>query len=179
MHVFIIILEILLGLVVLLLIIAAFSKKDFFCEQEIQINQPKQQVFNYIRLLKNQDNFSKWGGMDPNMKKTYSGEDGTVGFISAWESNNKNVGQGEQEILNIIEGERIDFKIRFIKPFKSFADAYMITEAINENACRIKWGFESRFNYPMNLMLLFMDMNKMIGKDFLTGLTNLKNILEK
>ncbi|MCX6230328.1 MAG: SRPBCC family protein [Bacteroidetes bacterium] len=179
MNILIIILSILFGLILLLLIIAAFTKKDFNCEKEIQINQPKQKVFDYIRLLKNQDNFSKWASMDPNMKKTYSGEDGTIGFISAWESNNKNVGQGEQEIINIIEGLRIDFKIRFIKPFKSFADSYMITEELDSNQCRVKWGFESRFNYPMNLMLLFSDMDKMIGKDFLTGLTNLKNILEK
>jgi hypothetical protein len=178
MNIFMMILEILLGIIVLLLVIGIFTKKDFSCEKDILINKSKQQVFDYIRLLKNQDNFSKWAGMDPNMKKTYSGEDGTTGFISAWESNNKNVGQGEQEIINIIEGERIDYKIRFIKPFKSFADAYMITEAVNENECRVIWGFESRFNYPMNLMLLLADMNKMVGKDFSTGLNNLKNIME-
>jgi hypothetical protein len=33
--------------------------------------------------------------------------------------------------------------------------------------------------YPFNLMLLFMNMDKMIGDDLSTGLTNLKTLLEK
>ena len=48
----------------------------------------------------------------------FTGTDGTVGFISAWESDIKNVGSGEQEILNIVEGERLGYEIRFLKPFK-------------------------------------------------------------
>ena len=31
----------------------------------ITINQPKKTVFDYIRMLKNQDNFSVWAKMDP------------------------------------------------------------------------------------------------------------------
>jgi len=33
--------------------------------------------------------------------------------------------------------------------------------------------------YPMNLMLLFTDMEGMLGKDLSAGLGNLKAILEK
>jgi hypothetical protein len=33
--------------------------------------------------------------------------------------------------------------------------------------------------YPMNLMLLFFNMDEMLGKDLNTGLTDLKTILEK
>lgn len=34
-------------------------------------------------------------------------------------------------------------------------------------------------NYPMNIMLLFMDMEKMLGGELYTGLQNLKRELEK
>jgi hypothetical protein len=33
--------------------------------------------------------------------------------------------------------------------------------------------------YPMNLMLLFMNMEKMVGGDLDKGLQNLKSVLEK
>jgi hypothetical protein len=33
--------------------------------------------------------------------------------------------------------------------------------------------------YPFNLMRLFMDMEKAVGDDFSTGLSNLKTVLEK
>src|SRR5688572_26346634 len=80
------------------LLVAVFVKKDYAVEREITINKPKQQVFDYIKYLKNQDNYSKWNMMDPGMTKSYRGTDGTVGFVAAWDSQKEDVGAGEQEI---------------------------------------------------------------------------------
>jgi hypothetical protein len=91
------------------------------------------EVFDYVRLLNNQDNFSKWATMDPAMKKSFSGTDGTVGFVSAWESKKKDVGKGEQEIIKITEGQRIDYELRFKEPFEATDLAYITTEPISEN----------------------------------------------
>lgn len=173
--------KILIAIVILIsiaLITALFVKKDYAVEREITINKPRQEVFDYIKYLKNQDHYSKWAMMDPEMKKTYHGTDGTVGFVSAWESNNKEVGTGEQEIKKITEGEQIDFELRFFKPFESTEAAYMKTEAVLENQTLVKWGFNGHMNYPMNLFLLFMDFDKMIGGDLETGLSRLKIELE-
>lgn len=161
------------------LVVALFVKKDYVVEREIIINKPKAEVFEYIKFLKNQDNYSKWNMMDPDMKKTYQGTDGTIGFISAWESKMENVGAGEQEIVNMIDGERIDMKLRFKVPFESQNDAYMITEDMSNNQTKVKWGFKGAFPYPFNLMGLFMDMEKAVGGDLEVGLQNLKNLLEK
>ena len=161
------------------LIIALFVNKNYAVERQISINQPKEQVFTYIKHLKNQDNFSKWATMDPNMQKSYRGTDGTVGFVSAWDSKNDEVGTGEQEIKKITEGERVDFELRFIKPFESTERAYMTTESTTATQTTVKWGFDGHMEYPMNLMLVFMDFEKMIGDDLQTGLSKLKSELEK
>ncbi|HEY3371698.1 MAG TPA: SRPBCC family protein [Prolixibacteraceae bacterium] len=158
-------------------IVALFVKKTYSVEREIMIARPSHVVFNYLKYLKNQDKFSKWASMDPKMKKEYRGIDGTVGFVSAWESQNKNVGKGEQEIKKINEGKRIDYELRFIKPFNSVAKAYMTCDQMSKNETIVNWGFDSKMNYPMNLMLLF-NMEKMIGNDLSTGLVTLKNQLE-
>jgi hypothetical protein len=179
MNILIIILAVLAAIVAVLLVVALFVKKEYSVECEIVISQPKPKVFNYIKSLRNQDNFSKWATMDPNMKKEYRGTDGTVGFVSAWESENKKVGKGEQEITRIAEGQRIDLNIHFIKPFEGRAKAYMTTESKGENQTLVKWGISSSMKYPMNIMLLFMNMEKMIGNDLDTGLSNLKNNMEK
>lgn len=168
-----------IGIIVLLLIIALFVKKEYGVEREITINKPKQEVFDYLKMLKNQDNFSVWAKRDPNMKKEYRGTDGTVGFVSAWDSENKHVGKGEQEIKNITEGERLDFELRFLKPFEATDNAFMTTEALSDNQTKVKWGFNGKMAYPMNLMLLFMNMDEMLGKDLQEGLNNLKAILEQ
>ena len=161
------------------LLIALFSKKDYKVEKEIIINKPKAEVFNYVKYLKNQDNYSKWASMDPNMRKSYRGTDGTVGFVSAWDSDKDDVGKGEQEIKGMKDGERIDYEIRFLEPFASTSNAYMTTEAVSDNQTKVKWGFSGHMSYPMNFMMVMMDMEKAVGDDFMTGLTNLKEILEK
>jgi hypothetical protein len=161
-----------------LLIAALFINKNYSVEREIIINKPKQEVFDYIKFLKNQNNFSKWASMDPSMKTEFRGTDGTAGFVSAWESEARHVGKGEQEILNIKEGKRIDYEIRFTEPMSSVSPAYMITDSISANQTLVIWGFGGKMNYPMNIMLVFMNMDKVIGSDFEIGLGNLKDILE-
>ena len=136
-------------------------------------------MFDYVKYLKNQDNYSKWATMDPNMKKTYTGTDGTVGFVSAWESEVKNVGVGEQEIKVIKEGEIVDWELRFKKPFENTDDAYMTTTSVSPNQTKVTWVFKGAFPYPMNLMTLFVDFDKELGGDLEIGLNNLKTILEK
>jgi len=167
------------ALVVILLIIALFVKKEYAIEREVVINQPLQKVFDYIKYIKNQDNYSVWNRIDPAMKKTYTGIDGTVGFMYAWDSNNKQAGKGEQEIISIQPNDKLGMRIHFIKPFEGLADVHMTTTALSGNQTKVKWGLSSKMNYPMNIMLLVMNMENMLGKDLAKGLANLKIILEQ
>lgn len=118
MNIVIIILVVIGILVVVLLIAGLFVKKEYTVAREITIGKPSQKVFDYIKFLKNQDHYSKWVMMDPQARKVYMGADGQPGFVAAWESDNKKVGKGEQEIKRIHEGKSIDLEIRFIKPFE-------------------------------------------------------------
>ena len=173
-------LKILLVFVIIIgvvLIIALFIKKEYSIQREITISKPNQQVFDYIKHLKNQDQYSKWVMTDPAMKKDFKGTDGTIGFVYAWDSNNKQAGKGQQEIVNIKEGQQLDIEVRFEKPFKSTARTPFITEATSANQTKVTWGMVGKSAYPMNVMNLFMD--KMLGKDLEVSLTNLKTILEK
>lgn len=167
------------AIVAIALIAAIFVKKDYAVAREIVINKPEVEVFDYVKHLKNQDNYSKWAMMDPAMKKTYEGIDGTVGFVSAWESEKKEVGAGEQEIMKITEDERIDFELRFKEPIEATDQAYMTTEAISGEQTKVRWGFDGHMDYPMNLMLVFMDFDQMLGADLEAGLGRLKTLLEQ
>src|SRR4051812_17891546 len=113
------ILIIVLLIIAIPLIMAATLSKVYAIEREVTIDKPCKEVFDYIKLIRNSENWSKWVMADPNSKKTSKGTDGTVGFIYGWDSENKNVGQGEQEIIAIKEGERVDYELRFIKPFEN------------------------------------------------------------
>ncbi len=167
------------GVIVLALIVALFAKKEYTVERTISINLPKQDVFDYVKYLKNQDTYSVWSKIDPQMKKDFRGTDATVGFVSAWDSPVKKAGKGEQEIVKITNGERIDYVLRFYEPMKSTDNAYLQLNSKGESATDVTWGFFGKIKYPVNLMLLFMNMDSMLGKDLEGGLQNLKAELEK
>jgi uncharacterized protein YndB with AHSA1/START domain len=159
------------------LLVALFVSNEMQAEVSIEIDRPRMEVFEYVRLLKNQRNYSKWEEMDPENKVTYSGTDGEVGFISAWES--AKTGKGEQEIVALVPNERIDFAMRFKEPFESEADVYMLFESITDDRTKLSWGFSGKTPYPFNIFLLFMDFSEAIADDYRHGLEKLKGILEE
>lgn len=167
-----------LGIVALALIVALFVDGKYQVERDVTINKAKQQVFDYVKYLKNQNEFSVWAKIDPAMKTEFRGQDGTVGFVSAWDSQNPKAGKGEQKIIKMADGERIDYEIHFIKPMESTDYAFLEFKALNDSTTNVKWCFHGKMNYPMNLMLLGMDMEKMLAPDLQNGLNNLKGILE-
>lgn len=171
------ILYIVFAVVALILLLAAIAPKNYDVSRSIEIHRPKSVVFGYLKSLKKQDEWSPWGKRDPNMEKEFTGTDGEVGAISYW-NGNKEVGEGEQEITNIVEGERIDSELRFLKPFKSTSDAYILTKEIEPYVTKVIWGFSGKNKFPMSIMMLFMNMDKAVGKDFEEGLASLKEILE-
>ncbi|AEM69099.1 Polyketide cyclase/dehydrase [Allomuricauda ruestringensis DSM 13258] len=172
-----IVLYIILGIVLLIIILAAIAPKNYNVSRSIEISKPKSVVFDYLKSLKRQGEWSPWDKRDPNMKKEFTGTDGEVGAINYWKGN-KEVGEGEQEITKIVEGERIESELRFLKPFKSTSDAYIVTKELDKNSTKVVWGFSGKNKFPMSIMMLFMNMDKAVGKDFEEGLASLKEILE-
>jgi uncharacterized protein YndB with AHSA1/START domain len=173
------ILLVIVGIIAILLICGLFIKKEFLIERSIIIHRSKQEVFNYLKILKNGEHYNKWMMADPAMKKTLTGTDGTVGFIYAWESTGKNAGKGEQEITKINEGERIESELRFEKPFKNTSYASFVIQGVSADQAKVTWAFHGNMNYPMNLIHALLNLSKMLGKDLETSLSNLKTILEK
>ena len=161
------------------LIAAIFIQKDYSMECEILIDKPRHEVFEYVKYLKNQNDYSKWASIDKDMETYFRGTDASIGFVSGWKSKRKDVGSGEQEIKKIVDGSRIDYELRFLEPFESTEQGWMSLETVSDSSTKVKWGFRGRMNYPMNVMLIFYDFETMLADDFNTGLKNLKNIMEK
>ncbi|MDO9377017.1 MAG: SRPBCC family protein, partial [Ferruginibacter sp.] len=158
MKVFKIILLVVVSIIGVLLIAAIFIKKEYTVKREIVINKPSEAIFAYVKQLKNHNEFNKWMRVDPATRKTYTGTDGTTGFTMAWESESSQVGKGEQEISRIEEGREIDYNIRFKEPFEAGASASIGTAPISAEQTKVTWGFNSSMKYPMNAMMIFMDI---------------------
>lgn len=168
-----------LSVIIISLIAALFVRKEYSLEVSEEIHRSKDDVFNYVLLLQNQEEYSVWALDDPATEISHKGTDGTVGFIYSWESDDKKVGQGEQEITHIEPGSRIEHEIRFIKPFKAVSHAcFQIDKNESEEKTNLNWGISGKMKYPINLIFLFVDFEKNIKDDLETGLKQLKEILE-
>ena len=176
MNIIITILLVIAGIIALLLIIAVFMRKEHYVKREIIINAPRQKVFDFVKLLENQDKFNKHAMAGPDRNREYKGTDGTVGFIYAWKGN-KEAGEGEKEIKNIIEGKRVEMEIRFVKPMKTSATIIMDLESLSDNQTKLTWSNAGRLQYPVNLFIPIME--KAVPKAMDESLVSLKNILEK
>lgn len=176
MNILFIILLALAGIIVLLLLIALFMKKQHYVRRDIIINAPQQKVFDYVRLLRNQDEFNKHAQAGADRKKEFKGTDGTVGYIYSW-SGDKNAGIGEKEIKKIVEGKTVEMEIRFVKPMRATASIIMETESLSDNQTKLSWSNGGTLNYPVNIFIPMME--KHVAKDMDSSLVTLKNILEK
>lgn len=167
------ILIVIVVLIAIPLIVALFLPKEMKGHQEIVINQPKAQVFDYVKYLKNQSEYSVWDQIDPEMTQTFEGTDGTVGFTVNWESDHEDVGNGSQKVVAIDEGNRIDSELYF-EGAEDPMYAYMTTEAVSDDQTKVTWVMQGDMPFPFNLVTLFYD----VDEDLKGGLENLKEVLE-
>jgi hypothetical protein len=176
MNTLVAILLVVAGIIALLLIFALFTKREHYVKREIIINVPRQKVFDYLKLLKNQDEFNEHAKAAPDRKREFKGTDGTVGYIYAW-SGDKDAGVGEKEIKNIVEGKSIETEIRFVKPMQATASIIMETESLSDHQTKVYWSNAGTLKYPMNIMIPMVEKHVAKGMDISLG--TLKKILEK
>lgn len=172
-----IVLYLFLIIVFILSILVLFAPREFNVSRSVEIDKPLPEVFQYLKLIKNQNEWSPWKKKDPDMIQEFVGTDGKVGFISKWEGN-KDVGSGEQEITRVVENETVEAQLRFLKPWKSQSNAFTRVDDLGEEKTRVTWGFSGISKRPTNVFFLFCSMDKAVGKDFEEGLASLKKILE-
>jgi hypothetical protein len=175
MNILISILLLLAGLILLALIIALLMKKDHYVKRDIIINAPRQKVFDYIKLLKNQDTFNSDAKADSERIRDYKGTDGKVGFVYSWKGN-KDAGEGEKEIMKIEEGKNMEAEIRFTKPMKVSARIIFETEELAGGQTRVSWSNAGILPYPVNIMIPVMERSVAKGMD--QSLLELKRLLE-
>jgi hypothetical protein len=150
-----------------------FIRKNYSIEKTIKINKPDQEVFEYLKLLRNHKNFAV-GEALTNPKVEFKGTDGTVGFVAYLEDD---VEISEHELKSLTR-ERIDYELRISNPFQVRIDRYFVIEKISDNETFVRWGFKTDISYYESWYLLFIDFEKTFGEDLQAGLENLKRILE-
>lgn len=172
------IIAIVLAVAIAVVLILATRKPDtFHVTRAIRIAAPAERIFPLI------DNFHQWVAWSPYetrdaaMKRSYDGAQSGKGAVYAWDGN-KNVGTGRMEILESSAPSKIVIKLDFLKPFEGHNTAEF-TMLPQGDATNVTWTMYGPAVFMSKLMQVFMNLDHMIGRDFETGLANLKRLTEK
>ena len=172
---------ILIAVAVVALLAYASSRPDTFrIERSIRIAAPMLQVAEQIDDFHEWGKWSPWEHIDPTMQRKFSGADAGVGAVYEWEGTGK-VGAGRKEITEMRSGSErglISIKLDFFKPFKASNTAEFLMKP-SDSGTDLTWAMFGPSPFMSKLMGVFMDMDKMVGKDFETGLESLKKNAEQ
>ncbi|OZE15499.1 transcriptional regulator [Rhodococcus sp. 05-2255-3B1] len=129
------------------------------------------------------DDFHQWvkwspyEGVDPDLKRTYSGPDAGVGASYSW-SGNRKAGAGTMTITESIPEERIVLDLAFTKPFKNRNVTAFLLEPVADGT-RVTWRMSGKQSKLFALIGKVFSMDKLVGPDFEKGLRQLAAVAEK
>ena len=158
-----------------LLITAALRPPTFRVERSVLINAPPEAVLTQVSDFKAWRAWSPYETLDTDLQRTYGGPDRGVGSTYAWAG--KKAGTGRMRILSATNRE-VAIALDFEKPFKASNTATFTAEPAG-GATRVTWAMSGPAPYVSRLMGLVFNMDKMIGRDFEAGLSNLKSVAER
>lgn len=177
LKIILIVLAVIALVVVALLVYASTRPDNFRVQRSITIKAPAEKIFPQVNDLHAQQAWSPWEAKDPAMKRTYSGEQSGKGAKYEWQGN-KQVGHGRMEIVESTPPTKVLMKLDFISPFPANNMAEFVLEPKGDTTV-VTWAIHGPSPFMSKLMGIFMNIDTMIGKEFDTGLANLKAQMEK
>jgi len=162
--------------IAIVLIIAASKPDTFSVRRAATVRAPAEKIFPLINDFHHWGTWSPYENRDPAMKRSYSGPANGVGAVYGWDGNN-NVGAGRMEILETSPPAKIVIKLDFFKPFEGHNTAEF-TILPQGDATDVRWVMHGPAPFMSRLMQVFINLDRMIGKDFEIGLANLKRLTE-
>ena len=162
--------------VIAILIFAATRPATYHVERSTTIAAAPEKISPLVNDFHNWDQWSPWAKLDPNMRVSYSGPPAGQGAVYEWQGNSK-VGKGRMEILTA-QPTLTSIKLDFYSPFASQNHTDFVLEP-EGSSTRVTWKMDGPNSFASKLMSVFVSMDKMVGKDFDTGLNQLKSAAEK
>jgi uncharacterized protein YndB with AHSA1/START domain len=171
-----------IGVIVILLIagvlLHAANKPDSFrVERSASIQAPPERIFPLIDDLRAFNTWNPFAKKDPNLKGRYSGPPSGKGAGYAFDGN-RDVGTGSIEILESSSPSRVTMRLSMVEPFE-VQNTVEFTLVPNGGATKVTWAMQGPAPYLAKIIHVFIDMDRMVGRDFEAGLAGLKALVEK
>jgi len=171
--------KILIGLaaiVLVLVVIVALQPPEFRVSRTVTISAPAPTIFAQVNDFHKWEGWSPWAKRDPAMKQTYEGPPAGTGAVYTW-IGNRQVGEGRMTIFESRPSDLIRINLEFLKPFKGTSTTEF-TFKPDGTQSTVTWSMTGKNNFMAKAVHLFLNMDKMVGGDFETGLAQMKSVSE-
>ncbi|MCX7909219.1 MAG: GyrI-like domain-containing protein [Ignavibacteria bacterium] len=159
---------------ILILIITVFLPSKYYVERKIEIQAPASIVYYLLDDFRNWKYWDTWWKLDTQQVRTYAGPLFGVNSKFSWKSKNKDVGEGEIQIVEEKPFELIKLALKFGKEMES-SNQFRIMQLGDK--ILLTWSMEGELKFLGKWFRFFMD--DAIGKDFEIGLKNIKSLAEE
>jgi hypothetical protein len=171
---------IIIALLLAALLVFAATKPDIFrLQRTVSINASPEKIYALIADFHSHGwgSWSPWEKRDPNLQRTFSGSTSGQGAVYEWAGSSK-VGAGRMQITDVSPPTKLSIKLDFLKPIEGHNIAEFTLEPRGASTL-VTWAMHGPNRYIGKVMGVFINMDRLIGKDFDAGLANLKSIAEK
>ncbi|HTO08505.1 MAG TPA: SRPBCC family protein [Myxococcota bacterium] len=160
-----------------ILVFAATKPDTFRVQRSTRIHAPPEKIFPLINDYHQWSAWSPYEKMDPTMKRTYSGAASGQGAVYEWAGEGA-AGAGRMEIIESAPSSKVGIKLDFSKPFETH-NLVAFTLQPQGDTTTVTWDMQGPAPFLSKLMQVFFSMDSMVGKDFETGLADMKAAAEK
>jgi hypothetical protein len=172
------IIGIILGVIVLIIVGFILTLKgEGHLERSITINAPAEKIFKVVNDFSHNGAWSPWYQIDPDMRTEYSGPKSGVGAKYSWESEDPNVGIGEQEIIEVKENELVNTRMAFGGTDGNYYASF-IMEEIDGNSTKLTWTYDGTADAVMEKFFIDYLAESMLGPMYEQGVADLKTYIE-
>jgi len=171
-----------IGLIVLAIIViagiwAVTLSGEAHLERTATINAPLEKVFSVTNDFGQNKHWNPWMKIDPETIYTYSENTVGAGAYYSWTSDHDEVGNGRQEILEIMENEQVKTQMEFDEDMTGLYTADFILEPDGEHT-KLTWTFDGKADAIGEKVFLATMTEAMVGSKYDQGIADLKAYIE-
>ena len=159
-----------------LLLFAATRPDTFQVQRSIRIKATPERLFPMINDLHQFNTWNPYNKKDPAMQGTYRGPASGPGAGYDFQGN-KEVGKGSIQIVDSAP-RKVTMKLDMLEPFEGH-NTIEFSLAPQGDATDVTWAMHGPSPFVAKVVGVFMNMDRMIGRDFEAGLADLKARAER
>jgi uncharacterized protein YndB with AHSA1/START domain len=145
-------------------------------ERSVEIAAPPEKVFAIVGDLRRVPDWSPWVDLDPKTTFTFEGpEQGGVGQVMRWSSNNPLVGTGTQKVTALESNARIETETDYGEFGTSQA---VVSLAPSAAGTTVTWSFRSPLPGVVDRWA-GLAIDSSVGAEYEKGLAKLRSLIEK